>query len=585
MKKHLTLIFALCLLSLAQTTNAQVGTWDDDFIFQILSPNSIATNYVAGDACSFGGTSGWGIDLTEEVEGELVWYRDAVGDSLACGPAGIDLTDKIVLIRRGTCSFSLKAYNAQQAGAKAVIIVNHYTTASDAACTLYNMTGLDSAALVTIPAIFIPRATGELITPVLDAGQPVFVKFALPRFYDAAGPYHYATPVSQVDSLVNMGVRFVNRTPATLENVELKAEITEPGGNVVTLTSVIPTVDPAASVFQYFPGYLPPAVLGEFNVEYTNSVYTESRDTLRRKFVHTEYTFATDNLVNDPGGVGTSNANFISGGFLHQEGAICVTGPNGGNATFVTFGISNIDSVYVPNVPPGGTANDINIFLYDGDIDEDGTIDLASSFDDLTQVGYGVYTMTGLEEDGVLIDAPIADLLTGQPVELKPNHVYYVSLYYNGLEAGYGRDMRFMNSPEEWFYLNFPSTPLGIGNGTAYTFFDGGWSGADVVQRLQLEGYSTSTSEKPNRLADDQVTITPNPAVDQVRVNIDLAEVSDQVTLTLFDARGREVARQTTSNFQQGQITMNVANQASGMYLLWVRTAEGSAMRKVAICH
>ena len=585
MKKHLPQLVALLFAIAPFSMRAQVGTWDDDFIFQILSPGSIAANYSSADACSFGGTSGWGIDLTEEVEGELVWAFNDAGDSLGCSTVTTDLTGKIALIRRGTCSFSLKVYNAQQAGAKAVIIVNHYTTAADGPCTLYNMTGLDSAALVTIPAIFIPRSTGELIAPVLDAGQPVYVKFALPRFYDAAGPYHYATPVSQVDSLLNMGVRFVNRTNATLENVELKAQITEPGGNVVTLTTTIDTISAGGTTFEYFPGYLPPAVVGEFNVLYTNNVYTESRDSLVRNFVQTDYTFATDNYVDDAGGIGTTNANFISGGFVHQEGAICITGPNGGNATYVTFGISNIDSVFVANVPPGGTANDINIFVYDGDVDEDGTIDLSSSFDDLTQVGYGVYTMNGDEQDGQLIDVPVADLVTGQPVELKPRHVYYVSLYYNGLEAGFGRDIRFMNTPDEWFYLNFPSTPLSIGNGTALTFFDGGWSGGDVVNRLQLEGYTPGVSVKPELLNDMQVSISPNPAIDQVRVNLDLTETSDVVTLTLFDARGREVARQTANNIQDGQMTMNVGNQPSGMYLLWVRTAEGSAMRKVAICH
>ncbi len=556
----LPVVLLLTLLTNSQQSFAQVGTWDDDFIFQILSPNSIATNFVAGDACSFGGASGWGPDLTEEVEGDLVWAYDAAGDSLGCNPITTDLTGKIALIRRGTCSFSLKVYNAQLAGAKAVIIVNHYTTAADNGCTLYNMTGLDSAALVTIPAIFIPRSTGELITPVLDAGQTIHVKFALPRFYDAAGPYHYSTPVTQVDTLANIGVRFVNRSTS------------------------LDTLSAGGTAFTYFPYYLPPAVLGEFNVLYTNNKYTELRDSLHRKFIQTPYTFATDNFVNDPGGVGTTNANFIAGGFVHQEGSICITGPNGGEATFVTFGVSNIDSVFVPNIPPGGTANDINIFVYDGDVDEDGTIDLSSSFDDLTQVGYGVYTMDGTETDGVLIDVPVADLVTGQPIELKPRHVYYVSLYYNGLEAGYGRDIRFSNSPQEWFYLNFPSTPLAIGNNGALAFFSG-WSGAEVVKRLQLDGYQPGSSVKPNVLQDAQVTVTPNPAVDQVHVNVNLNEASDLVTLTLFDNQGRMVATQKTPNFEDGQITMNVNNVASGMYLLWVRTAEGSAMRKVAICH
>ena len=588
MKKILTSFLgtacaALLTFAFATSAQAQDGTQNDDFLFRVTTSNG-NSDYSNG-ACGYG-HSLFGAGITEEICGEIVWAFDETPDSLVCDTIITqDLTGKIALIRRGVCNFSLKVWYAQQAGAKAVIIANHYNTATDDGCSIINMAAGTNAALDTIPSIFVCRNIVEEIDNALKAGETVNVCFLLPRFYDAAGPYHYATPVSQVDSLLNMGVRFVNRSGATLENVELKAEITEPGGNLVTLTSTIPTIDPGVSTYQYFPGYLPPAVTGDFDVLYTNSVYNESRDSIRRTFTQTDYTFAADNFVNDPGGVGTTNANFISGGFVHQEGAICITGPNGGNATYVTFGVSNIDSVFVANVPPGGTANDINVFVYDGDVDEDGTIDLSSSFDDLTQVGYGVYTMNGTEEDGVTIDVPVADLVTGQPIELKPRHVYYVSLYYNGLEAGYGRDIRFMNTVEDWFYLNFPSTPLAIGNGTALTFFDGGWAGANVVNRLQLEGYASGTSEKPNTLGLDQVVVTPNPAIDQVRVNLDLTEMSDVVTLTLFDARGREVARQTAKNIEDGQVTMNVANQASGMYLLWVRTAEGSAMRKVAICH
>lgn len=586
MQKHLTLLFGVLTaiffqFTLLQTANAQVGTWDDDFIFQILSPSSIEANYVAGTPCSFGGAQ-FGPDLTEEVEGQMVWIRSATGDSLGCTASTVDLTGKIAVIRRGTCPFSLKTYNAQVAGAVGVVIINHYNTATDGPCTLYNMTGLDSASAVTIPPIFLPRQTGEILTPVLDSGVPVYGKFALPRFYDAAGPYHYATPVSQVDTLFNMGVRYVNRASTEQTDINIRMEITEPGGNVVVREADIASLGAGVDTFVYFPAYLPPAVLGEFHVQLTNNKYTgESRDTIHGKFIHTDHTFAPDDFVNDPGGVGTSNVNFISGGFIRQEGAIVVTGPNPASATGITFGISNIDSVYVPNAPPGSTANDVILFVYDGDVDGDGTIDLGSSFDDLTQVGYGVYTMTGNETDGELVTAPVGDLITGQPVELTPRHVYYSSLLYNGLESGYGRDLRFSNSAEPWFYLNFPSTPLTVGNGTALTFYSG-WDGAVVVNRLELE---PSSSVKPDVLAEAQVAISPNPATDVVRVDVQLEAPSEMVTLTLFDARGQLVKVQTADNILEGQLSMNVQDIPSGMYLMWVRTAEGSAMRKVAICH
>ena len=577
------ILFACLQLAVTQSAQAQTGTQNDNFLFRVTT--SQGTTDFANGTCGYG-HSLFGPSIAQELCGEIVWAYDITPDSLACDPITQDLTGKIALIRRGTCNFSLKAYRAQQAGAIAVIIANHYNTAADNGCSIINMSAGDSAAAVVIPAIFISRDVAEVIVAGLDNEEAVEVCFLLPRFYDASGPYHFATPVTQVDTLNNFGVRYINRDGSIQEGISVKAEITEPDGNVVVLTAELDTLGSGGENFFTFPPYLPPAIKGTFNVLFTNNKYVESRDSLRARFIHTDYTFATDNSVDDPGGVGTSNANFISGDFIHQDGALCLTGPVGGVATYVTFGISNIDSVFVPDLPAGGTANDVTVFIYDGDADDDGQIDLSASFEDLSQVGYGVYTMTGNELDGVFVDVEVGDFLTGGPVELEPRHPYYVSLYYNGLEAGYGRDIRFANSTEEWFYLNFPTTPLSIGNGTALTFFNGGWDGADVVQRLQLEGYVPGeVSVRPNLLTDAQVLINPNPATSAVRVDLKLEAVSEIVTLTLFDWQGRAISVQKAENLQKGQMTLNVETVPNGMYFLWVRTAEGDMMRKVAVCH
>lgn len=72
---------------------------------------------------------GWGGDiLTAYAGGEVKYVKDSDSSFLGCSADAYQATDellnKIALIDRGSCSFSLKAYNAQQAGAAAVIIAN-----------------------------------------------------------------------------------------------------------------------------------------------------------------------------------------------------------------------------------------------------------------------------------------------------------------------------------------------------------------------------------------------------------------------------------------------------------------------------
>lgn len=65
-----------------------------------------------------------------------------------------DLSGKIAVIYRGTCNFSLKAYNAQKRGAIGVIIINH--TGEPVA-----MTGGVLGVQVTIPIVMIDRVSGD----------------------------------------------------------------------------------------------------------------------------------------------------------------------------------------------------------------------------------------------------------------------------------------------------------------------------------------------------------------------------------------------------------------------------------------
>jgi minor extracellular serine protease Vpr len=81
----------------------------------------------------------------------------------ACSPIAADsLTGMVVLIRRGTCPFYQKAYNAQQAGAAAVVLYNN-------SAGRFSPTVAGSPA-ITIPVVAISDTEGALIDSRLASG-------------------------------------------------------------------------------------------------------------------------------------------------------------------------------------------------------------------------------------------------------------------------------------------------------------------------------------------------------------------------------------------------------------------------------
>lgn len=593
MKKYVetclkTVFTAFLALSLAAGAFAQgdPGTDDDGFFVVIKSPASIArTLQNETQNCGWIGST-YGPSVTEELCGEVVW---AFPDSIACSPlpAG-SLTGKIALVRRGVCNFSLKVYQAQQAGAKAVIVANHYANTADGPCVTYlpgsttifgGMSGGDSAAAVVIPSIFIQRETAEAIDGALKSGQVVEVCFSLPN---VANPYvarAYATPKAQVDSIDVMCHVFFNRSLDTINNLTIKADISGPNGYSNSISTTWDGIPPGYDGLLFFDTYLPPAVPGKYDVVMSNDLYNESRDTLRRSFEITEGTFATDNLTitNAP----FNNASFVAGGFVYQTGALYFTGPDGGTAYSATFGIGNIDSLYTGDP----FADEIAVLVYDADSDDDGVINFQSGgFDDIAAdiIGSGSYILSGSETLTGLVNVNLSDFVFGGAIALKPRHPYYVSLLYDGTTNGSGRCPGFSASSNEAYLVyngNGLTTPLRMDN--LYS----GWGGSTLVTRLQTEPTVSVKDPKANMLDAAKFSVTPNPANEFVQLNLDLASVNEKVMVQILTAGGQIVRGENLSRFQSGQIRFDVQTVPSGNYLMWVRTAEGQTIQKIAICH
>lgn len=133
----------------------------------ITSPAVIAGNYAARDNnFSPGNVSLPFSPLT--ISSNLILYNDGIGDTAdACTDPvnGAAMAGKIVLLKRGDCTFVSKVLRAQNAGATAVIVVNNVPGTI--------VMGGDGTG-VTIPALSVTQAVGNLLINQLQSG-PVFI--------------------------------------------------------------------------------------------------------------------------------------------------------------------------------------------------------------------------------------------------------------------------------------------------------------------------------------------------------------------------------------------------------------------------
>ncbi|RXJ01686.1 lactocepin [Anaerobacillus alkaliphilus] len=122
---------------------------------------------------------------------------------------GIDVEGKFVLIQRGAINFTHKTLNAQDRGAKGVIVFNN-------AAGYLNMA---SEPEIVIPHLFAAKSHGDMLRDLLADGQSVTVSF---NGNETQAPNPEAGKLS---SFTSWGL------PSTLD---FKPEITAPGGNILS---------------------------------------------------------------------------------------------------------------------------------------------------------------------------------------------------------------------------------------------------------------------------------------------------------------------------------------------------------------
>ena len=136
---------------------------NDKPVLRVKAPTSIAGPYDVGIA-----TFGPALTATS-VTANVVLANDAVGPpSNGCEAFtnGAALSGKIALVDRGTCGFTVKVKNAQNAGAIAVIVAD-----SLPGCPPQSMGGTD--ATITIPSVRVTQDDGNTLKVALASGLNV----------------------------------------------------------------------------------------------------------------------------------------------------------------------------------------------------------------------------------------------------------------------------------------------------------------------------------------------------------------------------------------------------------------------------
>lgn len=553
----------ICSFAIAQINDESPFPAD----FAVDAPASIAGVYDYGTQASDADNLIWGEAITETVTGELIWAYDDT-DSLGCNSTVTDLTGKFALIRRGVCGFSTKCLNAQNAGAIAVVIVNHYSDDDDGSETLYGMLGGEIGADVTIPAVFISRASGETITPILDSGETIEVAFRVKSFYNPVSSYSYQTPLDEAIEVDVFRINYVNPNPAETVTVTASATITSPGGTETVLTGVSDAA-PIVEDTVFMDGSFTPTELGEYAVRWTHDQFDEVQET---KFLMTEHTFAVNR--DDPKlPVGPSDDRFVNDyNFVYQVGALVLPDDDGAIATHASFGITNAATLF-SNEPTGDI---ITIILYDADADGDDVIDLENNFQDLSPVGIAEYAITGQEGEEELLYVALEDLEDGDGlIDLKPNGAYYIVIAYDGVNAGTGIAPRFLGT-RSVEYLGFPTTPLFLDQ--LYT----GWANSTVAVQLHTNGFIPPVATDDIVSLDAaKVSAMPNPVQDELNVAFLLDEVADKVNVNIIDVAGKVLSSYEFEQVYQNNVQIDMKNFASGVYFLSISTPEGYRSLKI----
>ncbi len=538
------------------------------------SPSGIAGSYDFSERAD-----DWGANLLDSIwTGDAVLMDDGVDpNSDGCTPTTNDYKDKMVFVDRGACSFSLKAYHAELAGAVGCIIINNAPGGG-----LVGMLGGDSAALVTIPVAFITFEDGLILkeaiaagTVNLSIGNIIFDNDVSISQGSTLKPFTGTIPTSQVASgnfAFNPVAAVTNTGLNEATNINAVADITFAGTNIYSESSDTTILNVDSTVALGFPEFdLPNGDLGRYEITYTISA--DSTDGLPNDNVVSQTFDVVEGAMARGSWDFDNNRPFVSFNTTIADGGPIefyqgVSLPEGGDDGYqldsVTFRIGTDLTTL------DGETITATLYSWD-DINTDGVVDDMEL--SLAAIASQQFDATSTAEEWVTLE--MLDALTGTKFVFDPTVDYWIGVKYLGtntvtigFDATYDNLLAldgFANSFSDFPYLILNDFPDGINGNLA----DLG-SFTDFGNTLAI-GYYISPVGSVNTeelTLEANINVYPNPASDVLFADIQLEEQVDVLNYSILDIDGKVLYNMETQNVMDYLAKFDVSELASGTYYL-----------------
>ena len=450
------------------------------------------------------------------------------------------------------------------------------------------------------------------IDDVVVINEAPFVDLTVNQNFYAVAP-SYKTPASQVADMPFLA-DIQNLGNQTAENSLLTATVRNAtsGEVLAVLENEYPEVLGLGIVEnQVFPdAYVPPAVVGAYNVEYEIQATGDSNEANNARDFFFEVTDRTFSKTPSEAQVNAAYFGNVYGNLNYWNGQRYFTV---GNAYYVANGNASNGAPYIASKVRYGLQNplsEVNFSFVRVDIYEwvDLNGDGDASPDERERVGTNfqfidsdVANLRVIETEVFAAD-PDGEPIEGQPVRLKSDANYLVLLHSSPLDEA-NPPMRFLGTDPRSrndFYrdLYYGATALayrelGLLRG-ATTFGERGTS-ADVAEidnrtffaidfktafvELDID-VASSTTDFSNNI---KVSTFPNPASRDLFIDLTLEKVSTVVKVDLVGMDGRMVMSKIFENVQDDRLRLDVSTLVAGTYTVLINTEEGAVSRKVVV--
>ncbi|HEY9176852.1 MAG TPA: PA domain-containing protein [Flavipsychrobacter sp.] len=589
----------------------------------ISSPSSLegpVTHTIANDGT---GSSAWGGGSIAGLANPILNVNIVKADPYeACGTLtnASAISGNIALIKRGNCEFGAKAEEAQNAGAVAVIIVNHLPGPP---------VGMGAGARggnVTIPVIMVSDVDGAAIEAALASGNVTMSMTSWSNGYTndigfvdrGLSLWHaYAIPLNQVKNATSVPYKGFNAAvignfgTTTPTNITLKATLswTPTGGStsvVRTDSIVIPSFAPIDSILTPFMDIaynLAPTTTGRYDVLYelpnddfsgdnkasysfyvTDRIYSKGR-----------YDFTNNRPLSSVGyRLGDSSA-FVWGNMMYME-----------KADYIFESVQLSLSKSGEDNSMAGT-DDAIVLVWEW-VDANG--DSIMIGDECNLVGQGLKKFVAGDTSGQVHRVEIKDASNGTtPIVTKANSWYWVSIEVprstfmavdgisNYFVRSWGRshataDTREPYSPMyQGTYTNIIglTTPLQHFPFESYYFledsirFSQQKKGLVPTIPLQLSLFPVDVAEVEDASPID-ISLYPNPATDVVNIALNLDSKADEVSYTVVSTTGVAIKKTTHRNVINDTYAIPTSSLPAGTYFVLVNIDDSrSAVRKFTV--